>query len=143
MRERLSGETTSVLSGDLAYSRAMAEMRSSWPFHFMHAALPVKTFDCRSNLTVRQLLDGLLQLRVALPHDLFEPHRAHSRFLKLRERTARFDGLMLARVAYQQNAVIRMEPFTNSCIWRVEASEDSSSTYNRFSPVSGCSPRAR
>ena len=30
-RERLSGETTSVFSGDFAYSLAMAEMRSSWP----------------------------------------------------------------------------------------------------------------
>ena len=27
----------------------------------------------------------------------------------------------------------------NSCIWRVEASEDSSSTYKRLSPVSGSS----
>ena len=75
----------------------------------MHAALPVKTFDCGSNLTVRQLLDGLLQLRVALPHDLIQLRRAHSRFLKLREGAACFDGLMLARVAYQQHAVIRME----------------------------------
>ncbi len=31
----------------------------------------------------------------------------------------------------------------NSCIWRVEASEDSSSTYNRFSPASGLVPYAR
>ena len=28
----------------------------------------------------------------------------------------------------------------NSCIWRVDASEDSSSTYKRLSPVSGCVP---
>jgi len=77
--------------------------------HFMHAALPVKTFDGGSHLTVCQLLDGLLQLRVALPHDLFQLHRAHSRFLKLRERATRFDGLVLARVTYQKDAVIRME----------------------------------
>src|ERR1700693_5347660 len=66
------------------------------PFHFMYAALPVKAVDGRSNLTARQLLDSLLQFRVLLPHNLFEPHRSHSSFLKLRERTARFDRLMLA-----------------------------------------------
>ena len=60
---------------------------------------------------MRQLLDGLLQLRVALPDNLIQLHSPHSRFLKLREWAACFDGFMLARVAYQKNAVIRMEPF--------------------------------
>ena len=81
------------------------------PFHFMHAALPVKAIDGRANLTTRQLLNSLLQFRVLLSHNLFESHRPHSSFLKLRERTARFDGLMLPRVAYQQNPVSRMKPF--------------------------------
>ena len=69
-------------------------------FHLMHAALPVETFDCGPNLTVSQLLNGLLQLRVALPHNLVQLHRAHSRFLKLREGTACLNCFMLARVAY-------------------------------------------
>ena len=44
-----------------------------------------------------------------LTHDLIELRRAHPRFLKLRERATRLDGLVLARVAYQKDAVIRME----------------------------------
>jgi hypothetical protein len=75
----------------------------------MHAALPVKTLDRNSHLTVRQLFDGSFQLRVALTHDLIELRRAHPSILKLREGTACFDGFMLARVAYQENAVIGME----------------------------------
>jgi hypothetical protein len=77
----------------------------------MHAALSVKAVDSRANLTTRQLLDCLLQFRVFLSHDFFEPHRPHSGLLKLRERTAGFDGLMLPRVAYQQNPVSRVKPF--------------------------------
>ena len=77
--------------------------------YLMHSALPVKAFDGGSHLTVRQLFDGSFQLRVALTHDLIELRRAHPRFLKLRERATRFDGLVLARVAYQKDAVIRME----------------------------------
>src|SRR5260370_19675828 len=77
----------------------------------MYATLPVQAVDSRANLTTRQLLDGLLQFRVLLSHNLFEPHRSHSSFLKLRERTARFDGFMLPRVADQQNPVSRMKPF--------------------------------
>jgi hypothetical protein len=61
--------------------------------------LPVKTVDGRANLTVSQLLDSLLQLRIFLPHNLFEPHRPHSGFLKLCERTASLDRFMLPRVA--------------------------------------------
>jgi hypothetical protein len=70
-------------------------------FHLMHAALPVKTLDRSSHLTMSQLFDGSFQLRVALTHDLIELRRAHPRFLKLRERATRFDGLMLAGVTYQ------------------------------------------
>ena len=51
------------------------------PFHFMHAALPVKAVNGRANLTARQLLDSLLQFRVFLSHNPFEPHRPHSGFL--------------------------------------------------------------
>src|ERR1700679_3616320 len=68
--------------------------------YLMNTTLPVEILDCGSNLTVSQLLDSLLQLRVALPHNLIQLHRAHSRFLKLRKGAACFDGLMLARVAY-------------------------------------------
>jgi hypothetical protein len=75
----------------------------------MHTTLPFETFDCGSNLTVRQLLDGFLQLWVALPHNLFQLYSPHSRFLKLREGAACLDGFMLARITYQQDAVIRME----------------------------------
>src|SRR5208282_4875449 len=81
------------------------------PFHFMHAALPVKAFDGRANLTTRQLLNSSLQFRVLLSHALFEPHRPHPGFLKLRERPTCFDGLMLPRIAYQQNPISHMKPF--------------------------------
>ena len=66
----------------------------------MHSPLLIKTVDSRSNVTTRQLFDSLFQFRVLLPHNLFEPHRPHSSFLKLRERTARFDRFVLPRVAY-------------------------------------------
>ena len=94
----------------------------------MHAALPVKAFDGPANLTTRQLLDGLLQLRVFLSHNLFEPHRSHSSFLKLRERTARFDRFMLPRVAYEQNPVSRVKPFHELVHLASRGGEDSSST---------------
>ena len=79
------------------------------PLHFMDSALPAKALDCRANFATRQLLDCLLQLRVALPDNLVQLRRPHTRFLKLRERPARFDSLMLPRIAYQQNAVIWVE----------------------------------
>ena len=77
----------------------------------MHSALTVKAVNGSANLTARQLLDSLLQFRVFLAHDFFEPHRPHSGFLKLCERTARFDRLVLPRVAYKQNPVSLMKPF--------------------------------
>jgi hypothetical protein len=82
----------------------------------MYAALPVKTLDGGFHLTVRQLLDGSFQLRVALAHDLLQPRRPHSRFLKLRKGAACFDGFMLARIAYQKNAVITDPALNNATI---------------------------
>jgi hypothetical protein len=53
----------------------------------------------RSNISASQLLHGAFQLRVSLPDDFIKLRRLHTCFLELREGTARFDRLVLARVA--------------------------------------------
>jgi hypothetical protein len=77
----------------------------------MDPALSAKAFDRRADFATRQLLDCLLQLQVALPDDLIQFRCPHTGFLKLSERPARFDSLMLPRVADQENAVIGSKPF--------------------------------
>jgi hypothetical protein len=76
----------------------------------MDSALPAKALYCRADFATRQLLDRLLQLRVALPDDLVQFRCPHTGFLKLRERPARFDSLMLPRIADQKNAIIGSKP---------------------------------
>src|ERR1019366_6325315 len=78
-------------------------------WHLMDAALPLHTGDSLSHLAARKLLDGLLQLWIALADDLLQLHRLHARVLELGEDAARLDGFMLASVAYQQNAVVRVQ----------------------------------
>ena len=53
-----------------------------------------------------QQFDGGFQSRVFLANDLIEFGCAHSCFLQLLERAARFDALMLADIADQKHAVI-------------------------------------
>src|ERR1035441_9313081 len=78
-------------------------------WHLMDAALPLQSGDSLSHLATRKLLDGLLQLRIALADNLLQLHRLHARVLELDKDAARLDGFILARVAYQQNAVVRMQ----------------------------------
>jgi len=56
-------------------------------------------------LVCRQQFDGRFQRRVLLANDLIESGCAHSGLLQLLERAARFDSLMLARIADQKHAV--------------------------------------
>src|ERR1035438_8460123 len=78
-------------------------------WHRMDAALPLHPGDSLSLLATRKLLDGLFQLRIALADNLLQLHRLHARVLELGEDAARLNGFMLAGVAYQQNAVVRMQ----------------------------------
>src|ERR1035441_1690444 len=78
-------------------------------WHLMDAALPLQPGNSLSHLAARKLLDGLFQLRIALADDLLQLHRLHARVLELSEDAARLDGFMLASVAYQQHAVVRMQ----------------------------------
>jgi hypothetical protein len=78
-------------------------------WHLMDAALPLHPGDSLSHLAARKLLDGLFQLRVSLADNLLQLHRLHARVLELGKDAARLDGFMLASVAYQQNAVVRVQ----------------------------------
>ena len=75
----------------------------------MDPALLLQALDGFSDFTARQLLNCLFQLRIALPHDLIELEGLHAGILQLREDAAGFDRFMLARVANQENAVVRMQ----------------------------------
>jgi hypothetical protein len=77
----------------------------------MHSALLVKILDSSSNLSTCQLFDDLLQLGVALPNDVIQRGRPHPCLLKLSERTACFNGLMLTTISYQQHSIIPVETF--------------------------------
>src|ERR1039458_6134616 len=78
-------------------------------WHLMDAALPLQPLYRFPHFSTRKLLDGLFQLRVALADNLLQLHRLHARVLELGEDAARLDGFMLAGVAYQQNAVVRVQ----------------------------------
>ena len=74
----------------------------------MDATLPRQPGNGVSHLAPRQLFDHLFQFRVFLAYNFVELHRLHARFLKLREDATGFHRFMLARVAHQQNTVVRM-----------------------------------
>src|ERR1039458_1152570 len=78
-------------------------------WRLMAAALPLQPGDSLSHLATRKLLDGLFQLRIALADNLLQLHCLHARVLELGKDAARLYGFMLAGVAYQQNAVVRMQ----------------------------------
>ena len=78
--------------------------------NFLHAALLLERVERGGDLARCQHFDGGFQRRVFLANDLVELGRAHSGFLQLLERAARFDALMLASVADQKHAVIGAEP---------------------------------
>ena len=76
----------------------------------MDPPLPVKVLNGLPHFTARKLLDHGFQFRVFLAHDLIEPDRLHACVLKLCEGPPGLHSLMLPPVAYEQHAVIRMEP---------------------------------
>ena len=51
----------------------------------MDATLPLQPSNGFSHCSPRKLFDHLFQFWVFLAHNLFELHRLHTRFLKLRE----------------------------------------------------------
>ena len=85
-------------------------MRSSRVGNFPHPALLLECVERSGDLARRQQFDGGFQRRVFLANDLIELGGAHSGFLQLLERAARFDALMLAGVADQEHAVIGTKP---------------------------------
>src|ERR1700694_1207661 len=76
----------------------------------MHAALRIKSLDSFSYIAPPELLPPFFKRGVFLPHNLIKPRRLDPSLLELLIRSARFDCFMLARVTYQQNAVIFLEP---------------------------------
>src|SRR5712691_324569 len=77
----------------------------------MNSTLPVKLGDSLTHTTMRQIVNYLLQFGILLPNDLIELRRAHAGVLKLLERTASLDRLVLARIADHQHPVVRPETF--------------------------------
>jgi hypothetical protein len=71
--------------------------------YLMHTTLLVKAFYCGSNMAACKLLDNLFQLWITLANDVIQSGRPHTGFLQLRERTASFNGLMLAAISDQQH----------------------------------------
>ena len=74
--------------------------------HFVHAALRIELFHRLFDLASREFFHYVPERRVFLPHDLVQPRGRDPRFLELVIRSARFNGFMLACVAYQQYAVV-------------------------------------
>ena len=60
------------------------------------------------HLAARQVLDDLFQGRILLPHDVVEADRLDAGLLQLLIRSAGVDGLVLADVADEQHAVVRI-----------------------------------
>jgi hypothetical protein len=84
-----------------------------WPNllqNLVDASLPGKFCDCLPDPVARKLLDDLLQCRVFLSHDLFQPDRHHARILKLRKQSPGLYGLTLPPAADQQDTIIGLEP---------------------------------
>src|ERR1035437_5197582 len=67
-------------------------------WHLMDAALPLQSGDSLSHHATHKLLDGLVQLRIALAYNLLQLPRLHARVLRLGEDAAGFNGFMLAGV---------------------------------------------
>ena len=78
--------------------------------NFLHTTLLLECVEGRGDLAGGQQFDGCFQSRVFLANDLIERGCAHSGFLQLLERAARFDALMLAGIADQKQAVIGTKP---------------------------------
>jgi len=92
----------------------------------MHAALRIQSLDCFSHIA-RESCSTTSLMRFFLPHDLVEP-RVSIPLLGAADTASCFDGFMLARVTYQQYAVVFLERWRNSFICFVLAKLDSSRT---------------
>ncbi len=77
--------------------------------NFPDTALFLECVQCSRHLASGKHLDGGFECRVLLADDLVKFGCAHSSFLQLLKRSARFNALMLARIANQQHAVLRSE----------------------------------
>ena len=71
----------------------------------VHTALLVETRYSSENVSAGELLHRLFQARVLLAHNLTQLGRLHARFLQLLIWPARFNRLMLPRIANQKNSV--------------------------------------
>src|SRR6201995_2532917 len=77
--------------------------------NFPDTALFLECVQCSRHLASGKHLDGGFESRVLLADDLVKFGSTHSSFLQLLKRSARFDALMLARIANQQDPVLRTE----------------------------------
>ena len=77
-RDWLSGETTSVPSGFVAYSRAISLSRSSRPAISCTRPCWSRLFDRFSHVAAGELFHGFLERRVPLPHDFIQTRGLHS-----------------------------------------------------------------
>src|ERR1700674_3898023 len=91
-----------VSSGDL--KQAFALVRD-----FNYSPLLVQAIDRFFDLTRSEPFYDLAQLRVSLPHNLAKLRCLHSMPLKLLERAAGFDCLMLFYVSNQEHFVLRLK----------------------------------
>ena len=77
--------------------------------NFPYTALFLECVQCSRYLTSGKHLDGGFECRVLLADDLVKFGCTHSSLLQLLKRSARFNALMLARIANQQHTVLRSE----------------------------------
>ncbi|HYT76721.1 MAG TPA: hypothetical protein VEL79_18335, partial [Vicinamibacterales bacterium] len=77
---------------------------------FVHAPLLPELVNRGADLATGEVFNGLLQRGVLLPHDGVETNRLDAGVLQLVIRSARLDGMMLARVSDEQDAIVRTEP---------------------------------
>ena len=96
--------------GDIARRRARSPRTARPASEFVHAPLLPKLVDGGAHVAARQLLDDVLQGGVLLPHDVVQADRLDAGLLELLIRAAGLDGLMLADVADEQDAIVGTEP---------------------------------
>jgi hypothetical protein len=76
---------------------------------FVHAALIGQLSDCPADLTLCEVLDDPFECGITLAKDLIQPHRLQARPLQLAIRSTRFDGVVLAHVAHEQDPIVRLK----------------------------------
>jgi hypothetical protein len=96
--------------GPLAAGRVVASDRAE-PLlsvgDLVHASLLTKLRDGFTYPTLRQVLNDVLEICIALPDDFVQLRRLHAGVLELLERLASIHCLVLARVSDQERAIVR------------------------------------